>query len=165
MDARWRTIIPLDVALGSGVCIDHHPTGATSLLHQRWDESNPINVGCIRNYYSPGPPSVDEKERAGPTRHASSRANSVLLSLFSRWWSGQKAREREREREREQKKIETERFHPIFTWLPSVRLTVDQSIYAGWTLGTSPPLSLSLSFRLVPLSPRPFTPSSPSGCP
>ena len=93
---RWR-IIPLDVALGSGVCIDH-PTGVPP-QHRR-DESNPINVGCIRNYYSPGPPSVDEKERAGP-RSMHHREQIPFSSLYFHGSEGRGRRERE-EREREE---------------------------------------------------------------
>lgn len=60
---------------------------------------------------------------------------------------GRRARKKEAEKGREKELL----FSPlILTWLPSVRLTVDQSIYLAWTLSRSPP-------------PLPFTSSSPSG--
>jgi len=105
--------------------------------------------GRIRNYYSLAV-SGWEKERAG-LRRMHHREQIPLPRLYfttvvKYTWSAYRIRTSERE---------SCSSPLILTWLPSVRLTVDQSIYLAWTLSlytSSPP-------------PLPFTSSSPSGCP
>lgn len=96
------------------------------------DESRPINRRSYQELLFTGRQWMREGE-GGAAAHASSRANSVAPSLFYHGSGGiHTGRHVGSERmQRSETRIEREicLLPDLLTWPPSVRLTVDQSIY------------------------------------